>query len=303
MTRTVRFGRRSVELSHPDKVYFPGQGFTKGDVFDYYQTVAPHLLPHTRRRPLSLQRFPDGIAGEGFYQKTVPHSFPDWISRVGVRLKDGSRQDQVTADSRSVLAYLSQEGVVTMHVWPSRAPHLSEPDRMIFDLDPSDDQPFAVVREAAAALRERLASVGLVPHLMLTGSSGAHVWVPLRRGPDFGTVRSFAATVAESLAEERPAELTTKIRKDSREGRLFLDVARNAWGQTAVAPYMLRALPGAPVSAPLEWAELPDTEESGRFTITTMPRRLAQKDDPWKGMGRHAADLGHARTEWRRRYG
>ncbi len=303
MSRTVRFGRRSVELSHADKVYFPDRGFTKGDVFDYYQRVAPGLLPHTRRRPLSLQRFPDGIAGEGFYQKEVPDSFPGWVSRVGVRLKDGSRQDQVTADSRSVLAYLCQQGVVTMHAWPSRAPRLREPDRLIFDLDPSDGQPFRVVREAAEALRERLAAVGLAPHVMLTGSSGAHVWVPLRRGPGFDAVRSFASTVVESLAEERPGELTTEVRKAARGGRLFLDVARNAWGQTAVAPYMLRALPGAPVAAPVEWAELRDTEESGRFTLVTMPTRLARKGDPWKGMGRHAADLRRARAEWRSRYG
>lgn len=302
MSRTVRFGRRSVELSHPDKVYFPGRGFTKGDVFDYYQTVAPSLLPHARRRPLSLQRFPDGISEEGFYQKEVPDSFPEWVSRVAVRLKDGSRQDQVTADSRSVLAYLCQQGVVTMHVWPSRAPRLHQPDRMIFDLDPSDDQPFSAVAEAAELLRERMTSVGLSPYLMLTGSSGAHVWVPLRRGPGFDEVRSFAATVTESLAEERPDDLTTAIRKDRRQGRLFLDVARNGWGQTAVAPYMLRALPGAPVAAPLEWSELHETEESGRFTLTSMPRRLARKEDPWKGMGRHAASLEHARAEWRKRH-
>ncbi|MGD2046344.1 MAG: non-homologous end-joining DNA ligase [Gemmatimonadota bacterium] len=296
----VRFGRRSVELTNTGKVLFPKAGYTKGDLIDYYDGVARHILRHLDRRPLTLQRFPDGISGEGFYQKKAGESIPSWVKRASVPLENGSHQDQVVADDRAALALLAQLATITLHVWLSRVPRLESPDRIVFDLDPADNTPFSALRRTARELRELLDEVGLAPHLMLTGSTGVHVWAPLRVGSGYDEVRGFARSVVEHLADRRPAELTTEVRKKKRQGRLFLDVARNALGQTAVAPYSVRARPEAPVATPLDWDELSDVDESGHYTISSIPHRLAQREDPWKGMGRHAAALSTAVDAWKR---
>lgn len=303
MSPARRYGSREVELTNLDKVFYPDAGFTKGDVVDYYDGVAEHLLPHARGRPLTLQRFPDGIGGEGFYQKAVPDHFPPWVERVEVPLKEGGSQDQVTAGDRATLAYLAQQGTLTLHAWTSRAPEVLRPDRMVFDLDPGESEGFEAVRRGAAELRELLEEVGLTPFVMLTGSKGAHLRVPLRRGPGFDRVRAFARQVADHLASRDPGRYTTEVRKEKRRGRLFLDVARNAHGQTAVVPYSLRALPGAPVAAPLDWDEVASVEGPRRWTLTSVRRRLAQRDDPWKGMGRRAAGLERAEERWERSFG
>ena len=294
MTETRTYGRREVELGNLDKPFFPREGITKGDVLAYHEKLAEPLLRHLADRPLTLQRFPDGIEEEGFYQKRVPDHFPEWVRRVDVPLKDGGTQEQVVADSMATLAFLVQQGVVTLHPWTSRVPELEHPDLMIFDLDPGDREGFGGVRAAAGELRQLLKELGLTPFLMLTGSDGAHVRVPLRRGPGFEEVRAFARRITEYLVQGSPDRYTTAVRKEKREGRLFLDVARNAPGQTAVAPYSLRARPGAPVATPLEWDELGKVEGPRRWTLASVPRRMAHRPDPWKAMGRHAADLDAA---------
>lgn len=303
MSPVRRYGSHEVELSNLDKVFYPDAGITKGDIVDYYEKVAGPLLSHARGRPLSLQRFPDGIEADGFYQKQVPDHFPSWIRRAEVPLKDGGSQEQVVADRAATLAFLAQQGVITLHAWTSRTPDLERPDRMVFDLDPGEGEGFEAVRRAASRLRELLEEVGLAPFVMLTGSSGAHVQVPLRKGPGFDEVRAFARTLADHLAAEEPERYTTEVRKKKRKGRLFLDVARNAHGQTAVLPYSLRPLPGAPVATPLEWDELASVEGPRRWTLVSVPRRMGQRDDPWKGMGRRAAGLEKARERWERAFG
>jgi bifunctional non-homologous end joining protein LigD len=303
MTPSVRFGAHSVEFSSLDKVLFPESGLTKGDLVDHYRIVAPCMLPHVWRRPLTLQRFPEGIGQAGFYQKEAPDFFPEWIARARVTLEDGSEQDQVTADNLATLAFLGQQAAVTLHVWTSRAPAWTHPDRIVFDLDPGEPTTFATTRATAHSVRDRLRAVGLTAFAMITGSRGIHVWVPIRRGPDFDEVRSFARLVAGSIVADRPADLTDEIRKDKRAGRLFVDIGRNGKGQTCVAPYSLRALPAAPVATPVTWSELSDVDSAGAYTLQSLPRRLARRDDPWKGMGRHAADLARARGLWERSEG
>lgn len=296
----ARFGRHSIELTHTDKVLFPDSDITKGDLIDYYTTVADVILPHVRERPLTLQRFPDGITEDGFYQKEATSSIPSWVERATVTLEDGSRQEQVVAGDVATLALLARRAMVTLHVWLSRTGSLGSPDRLVFDLDPGADTPFATLRRTARELRELLGGVGLRGYPMLTGSTGLHVWVPLRPDATYDGVRDFARSMATTLAERRPDELTTEVRKNKRRGRLFLDVARNAEEQTAVAPYSVRARPGAPVATPLNWDELSRVDESGRYTISSVGRRLAQRDDPWKGMARHAASLSKAASAWHR---
>lgn len=297
----TRFGRHSVELTHTDKVLFPDSGITKGNLIDYYAKVADVMLPHLRDRPLTLERFPDGIDEEGFYQKKATESLPAWVRRATVTLEDGSRQDQVVANDVATLGLLAQRATVTMHVWLNRTDHLGAPDRMVVDLDPGESTSFATLRRTARELREMLEEIGLSAYPMLTGSTGLHVWVPLRANAAYDEVRDLARSVATTLAERRSDELTTEVRKEKREGRLFLDVARNAKGQTAVAPYSVRARPGAPVATPLDWDELSGVDESGRYTISSMLRRLAQRDDPWKDMARHAASLAKAASAWDRK--
>ncbi|MGD2123405.1 MAG: non-homologous end-joining DNA ligase [Gemmatimonadota bacterium] len=294
MTRK-QFGPYAVELTREDKVLFPRETVTKGDLVRYYQDVSKPLLTHIRDRPLTLQRFPDGIEEEGFFQKQTPDYFPDWLGRVRVPLENGGSQNQVTVSNAAGLTYLANQGVITLHTWLSRKDDLRAPDRMVFDLDPPGND-FGLVRDGARALKNTLESLGLPPFLMITGSSGAHVWVPLRRGPDFEAVRAFARSVADHLVAESPRRFTKEVRKTKRKGRLFLDVARNALGQTTVAPYSVHPYAGAPAATPLDWEELNDDQLNSRaFTIRSLPRRISQREDPWRGMGRHRTGLGEPR--------
>jgi bifunctional non-homologous end joining protein LigD len=282
-------GRR-VKLSNPEKVLFPAAGLTKADLVEYYERVAPVMLPHLAGRPLSLERYPDGIDAEGFMQKNASRYFPRWIRRARLAKQDGAVA-HVVADDAPTLVYLANQACVSLHVGLSRTDRIDHPDRMVLDLDPSD-QDFEKVRRAAKDARALLEEVGLVPFLQTTGSRGLHLWVPLDRSADFDEVRAFAAGVAEMLVARRPAELTTAQRKAKRGDRVLLDVARNAYGQTAVAPYSVRARPLAPVATPLEWAALDDPKlEPQRYTIKNLFRRLGRKGDPWAEIARHARGL------------
>lgn len=294
------FGRYTVEVTRQEKVLFPDAGYTKGDVIRHYERVSPWLLPHIRNRVLTLQRFPDGIQEKGFYQKAAPAHFPKWLDRAEVRLADGGTQNQVVARNRATLVYLANQGVITLHTALARREHPKQADRMVFDLDPPEDD-FRLVRATAQALREILEGVGLTPFFMTTGSTGGHVWVPLLRGSSFSEIRGFAAEVTEFLAGRQVETLTTAVRKEKRRGRLFLDVGRNAPGQTAVAPYSLRPKKGAPMAMPLEWGSLDDPKLHARsFGLADLDGRMASAGDPWRGMGRSAASLPRAHKEWRR---
>lgn len=290
------YGSHTVEISNADKTFFPDAGITKGDIIDYYERVAETMLPHLAGRPLTMHRYPDGLEGEDFYQKEAPDYFPDWITRVEIQKREeGGRQLQVVCGSKATLVYLANQACLTPHIWLSRQDALDHPDRVIFDLDPPGED-FGPVRWAARRLRALLEDLGLPVFLMLTGSRGAHVVIPIQRGLDFDQARSFAQDVAETLAQRHPDDLTTAQRKRKRGDRLFIDTARNAYGQTAVAPYAVRARAGAPVATPLDWSELDDSElTASRYSVRNLHRRLAQKDDPWKQIGRHAAHLQTAR--------
>lgn len=272
---------REIELSNQDKVLFPDEGITKGDVVEYYRRIAGHMLPLIKRRPLVLKRYPDGIKRSGFYQKEASDYFPDWIETVSVPLKQGGSQSQVVADSAAVLVYLANQAVITPHVWLSTVDHLEAADRLVIDLDPPGDN-FQAVKAGARRLGELLKERGYRPLLMTTGSSGIHVVAPLSAPKDFDAVRESAGDVAEQLAQEQPEQFTTEQSKDKRGQRVFLDVARNAYGQTAVAPYALRARPGAPVATPLAWHELDKPDLSPRsYTMQNIFQRLARIKDPW----------------------
>lgn len=297
MTR-LDFGPCSFEISSTDKILFPKAGITKGELIRYYRKIAPAMLPHIENRPLTLHRFPDGIGRDGFYQQNMPDYFPDWIaSHHAARAADGERDpvEHIMGNNEASLAYLANQGTITLHAWLATAPRLHTPDRLVFDLDPPGED-FEPVRQAArwiVALMERL---GLQPFVMTTGSRGLHVVAPVTPELDFDALRDFARDMAKSLAGQHPDALTIEQRKKARRGRLYLDIMRIAYGQTSVAPYSVRALPGAPVATPLTLDELGDKRlHPRRWHMKNILRRLGQRDDPWRDIRRHAASARRAR--------
>lgn len=269
---------------------FPAAGISKAEVVDYYRRIAPVMLPHLRDRPLSLQRFPDGIEEEGFFQKNTPDYFPGWFRSVRLSKEDGSVRYPMVGDAAG-LVYLANQGTITLHaaLAKSGAPH--HPDRLVFDLDPSGDS-FAPVQEAARILRKALDGLELPSFVQATGSRGLHVVIPLQGKQNFDQARAFALSLARELAQQHPDLLTVEQRKKKRGDRVFLDCMRNAYGQTAVAPYSLRARPGAPCATPLDWREaLSSSMKPDRYGLKNIFRRLARKEDPWKGIGLRAVLL------------
>ena len=292
--RTLRVGRRTVTLSRPEKVLFPAAGVTKAELADYYVAVAEAMLPHLRGRPLALERCPDGIAGERIFQKNVPGYYPAWIHRATVE-KEGGTLQQVVCDDAATLVYLADQACVTAHTWLSRIDEPRTPDILVFDLDPPGND-FEAARSAALAVHALLDELELPAYAKTTGKRGVHVEVPLRRDADFDEVRAFAREVARELVARHPDRLTIEQHRDRRDGRLYLDLMRNGYAQTAVAPYAVRALPHASVATPLEWDEVADPSlRPDAFTVRTVPQRLADGRQPWRGMRRRARGLARAR--------
>jgi bifunctional non-homologous end joining protein LigD len=292
--KTMTIGGQEVEVSNLDKVLFPEIGLTKGDLIDYATRIADAALPHLSGRPLTMQRFPDGIADEGFYQKDVPDYFPDWIDRVELDKENGT-VTHVVANRAATLVYLANQACITLHAALSRADRINFPDRLVFDLDPSDDD-FDKVRFAALKIREALEAAQLVSFVQTTGSRGLHIVVPLDRSAPFDDVRAFAHVVGRHMAREHPDELTVEHRKSERGNRVFIDYLRNAYGQTSVAPYSVRARSGAPIATPLDWPEVEDDRlDPRKFSVGNIFRRLGQKDDPWHDIAEHAQSLDGAR--------
>jgi bifunctional non-homologous end joining protein LigD len=288
---THRVGRRTIEVSHPDKVLFPRDGITKDDLVGYYARVGPLMVRHVRDRPLSQHQFPGGIDAPAFWKKQISKHFPEWIGRVEVSTEKGPQQ-QILANEAAALAYLANQNCITPHVWLSRADALEHPDQLMFDLDPPGED-FEPVRDGALMLREILEDLGLVPFVKTTGSKGLHVTVPLDRTAHFDEVRPFAQAVAELLID-RDERFTSEVRKAKRRGRVFVDIGRTRYGQTAVPAYAVRARDGAPVATPLEWDEVPGLPSAREFTLSNLFRRLSRRADPWRGMARRARSLRRA---------
>ena len=278
---------------------FPADGITKGDLIQYYRDIAATMLPYLRDRPLSLVRYPEGITGERIFQKNIGRHFPDWIPRAEVD-KAGGELCQVLAGKPADLVYLANQACVELHALLSRTGSLHQPDQLIFDLDPPGDDRFRDVRRVALRLRAILADdLGLVSFVKTTGSRGLHVLVPLNGQEDFDAVREFARQVAVLLATAEPELVTVEQRKDARGDRIYADIMRNGYAQTAVAPYSVRARPGAPVAVPLHWDEVADPElTAGAVSIRTIAARLdklASSGDPWAGLTRHRYGLARPR--------
>jgi bifunctional non-homologous end joining protein LigD len=278
-------------ITHPDKILFPDDGITKGELAAYYESIAPLMLPHLRARPITMERYPAGIGEKGFLQKDVTKGFPEWLERVEGPKKDGVVHYVIARDTRSLLWVVNQN-TITPHVWTSRAPNLFHPDICVFDLDPADaDHGGAqrsgpdALRHAALALRGLLDELGLPSWLKTSGSKGFHIVVPLDAKADFGVVARFAHSVGALLVRRDPEHLTQEFSKADRGGRILIDTGRNGYGATFAAAYAVRARPGAPVSAPCTWDELANGTVGPRtFTLRTMAARVAAVGDLWSAL-------------------
>lgn len=296
----MRVSDREVRTSRENKVFFGDDGFTKGDVIGYYRAVADVMTPHLRGRPLALRRYPDGLYGEGFFQKEVADYFPDWLDTAQIPLREGTNQRSVVGPGPASLVYLADQASLEFHIWPSRIQALDRPDRLVVDIDPPGGCELAEVRDVARRVRDLFVELGLVPFVQTTGGKGFHVVAPLDATAGQDLVLRLAHDAANSLVRADPDRLTTAHRKERRGRRIFLDTNRNGYAQTFIAPYSLRARPGAPVAVPLNWHELGKAEPNG-WNIVQVRRRLAHKEDPWAGMDGHAvaADKASARLSAR----
>jgi bifunctional non-homologous end joining protein LigD len=270
-------------ISHPEKVLFPDDGITKGELAAYYEAIAPVMLPHIIGRPVTMERYHRGIGEKGFIQKSVTKGFPEWLERAEVPKKGGTVHHPVVRDVRGLL-WLANQNCITPHVWASRVPDLWHPDVCILDLDPSDNDP-GRVRDAACHVRDLLADLGLRCWVKTSGSKGYHIAVPLDGRADAGTVSGFAHAVGRLMVQRLPALFTLEFAKADRGDRIYLDTGRNHPPATFAAAYAVRAKPGAPVSAPCTWDEV----ESGAIgprslTLRTMAARVAERGDVWADM-------------------
>ena len=270
-------------ITHPEKVLFPDDGITKGELAAYYEMIAPSMLPHILGRPVTMERYHRGIGEKGFFQKDVSKGFPEWLQRAEVPKKDGTVHHPLVSDTRSLL-WLANQNSITPHVWTSRAPNLYQPDICVFDLDPSEDEP-DVLRAAALALRDLLLELGLTSWVKTSGSKGFHIVAPLDGKDGFGEVSRFAHTAGTILVRRDPKHLTQEFSKADRGGRILIDTGRNAYSATFAAAYAVRAKPGAPVSAPCTWDEVEGGEVAPRtFTLRTMAGRIGEAGDLWADM-------------------
>ena len=281
-------------ITHPEKVLFPDDGITKGELASYYESIAPAMLPHIRGRPITMERYPAGIGQKGFFHKDVSKGFPSWLERVEVPKKDGTVHHPVANDARSLL-WIANQNCITPHVWTSRTPDLYYPDVCVFDLDPSKDDEHDVLRKAAVALRDLLEELGLPSWVKTTGSKGFHIVVPLDGKTRMDDVAGFAHRAGALMVARYPDTLTQEFSKADRGGRILVDTGRNGYSATFAAAYAVRAKPGAPVSAPCTWEEVEGGKVVPRtFTLRNMADRMAQVGDLWSGMLRRRRSLTRA---------
>jgi bifunctional non-homologous end joining protein LigD len=270
-------------ITHPDKVLFPDDGITKGELAAYYEAIAPVMVPYMSGRPVTMERYPSGIGHKGFFHKDVSKGFPEWLERVEVPKKDGVVHHPIVRDARSLL-WIVNQNCITPHVWTSRTPNLYYPDICVFDLDPSRPD-LDRLNDAAFALRDLLAELDLTSWVKTSGSKGVHIVVPLDGKTKMGEVARFANTVGAALVARHPDRLTQEFSKADRGTRIYVDTGRNGYSATFAAAYAVRAKPGAPVSAPCTWKELEQGDASPQaFTVRNMAERVERVGDVWADM-------------------
>ena len=293
----IRRGKRLVRLSNLDKPYWPEAGITKGDLLRYYRAVAPALLPHIRGRPFTMKRYPDGWQGRPFFRKDVTNYAPAWVKRVAVRVTTREQQSRtieapVVNDELSLL-WMVNTGCIECHTWYSRIDKLDRPDRVVFDLDPSDDVGIAETVQVALLVKHALDALGLASFPKTSGAHGLHVLVPIERRHTYEDTRRFATEVARSIAAEHPDVATTEWSKAKRRG-VLIDASQNAQGKTIASVYSVRPMPRATVSTPLRWDEVNEKLDPSIYTMEAVFDRLDRHGDIHEGVLRTKQRLGPA---------
>ena len=285
--------KTKVTVSNPEKVLFPESGITKKEYVAFYRDVAKWALPHYEGRPISLERFPNGVGGERFFQKEIPDYFPDYFRRVDVEGDDGEVKPYGVIDNKQSFVYVANM-VAVIHTWTSCADHLRRPDRIIWDMDPMDVG-FDKVRAGARLFKYLLEELGMRPWVMTSGSRGLHVVVSIEPEHDTEEVFAFSKETSDLMARKLPQLFTTIFTKSKRGKRVYVDYLRNRFAQTAVGPYVVRAIEGGPISMPIQWEELDDESVGPQsFTLRNAIDKLKSEGDAWKGMYRKRDRLEEA---------
>src|SRR5205823_6540784 len=290
----AQVGKRKIELSNLPKVLFPDDHIVKAQLIEYYLKIAPTILAHVKGRPLSLVRYPDGIGGESFFQKNRPDWAPDWLEYVTL---GEEKKDYILATEEASLVWLANLACIELHQMHSRSPHFDKPDYIAYDFDPPENFAFPQVAELALEFKEHLESFGYHPFLKTTGRKGLHIVTPIEPKWDFSQAFEAAKALTQPFVESHPSSLTLQIKKDYRKGKVLLDIYRNRQSQTIVAAYSARGLPGAPVSTPLRWEELPGIESPKVFHLRNVPRRVIENGDPWEAMAAYATAIHTERKQ------
>jgi bifunctional non-homologous end joining protein LigD len=287
----MRLGRYDVPVTNLDKPFFPARGLTKGDLVSYYAGVAEHALPHLRRRPFHMKRFPNGVEGEFFHQKRVPANHPEYVDEVFVQFPSGHSTVFAIVDNAAALVWVANLGCIELHTWASRVPEIEKPDYVLIDLDPTTDGQWPFVRDIALVVREVMDELGLRSYPKTSGATGLHILAPIKPELAFPVVRNFAKALAVEVERriDDQAIATTTWRVADRVG-VFVDYGQNARDRTIAAAYSVRPTPDARVSAPLSWDEVA-TVEPEAFTLETMPARVEAVGDPMRGMWKSPPSL------------
>ncbi len=264
-------------ISHPNKIYFPKNNITKEALIEYYAKVSDYFLPHTKSRPITIERYPNGIDESGFIQQNVKKDEP----HITVKQKSGDDTHHPKINSKEDLHYYANLGTITFHHYLSTEDAINKPDIMMFDLDPSQKN-LKALHTIAKAIKTVLEDKGLTSFIMTSGSKGYHIIIPIKPEHDFDYVRDYAKGIAETVIERHPDLATIEMQKDNREGKIFIDYLRNAFGQTTVVPYAVRTKKDAPVATPLTWDELTSSMHPQKYTIENIFKRLGKKEDPFK---------------------
>ncbi len=285
----AQIGKRKLELSNLDKVLFPEDDIVKAEVIEYYLKIAPTLLNHVKGRALTLIRFPDGIAGESFYQKNRPEWAPDWLEFVNLGKEE--KKDYIVATEPASLVWLANLAALELHQLHSRKPNFEFPDYMVFDLDPPEGYDFKKIVLLALDLKEHIESFGYTSFVKTTGGKGVHICCPIEARWDFHTVFEAAQLIAKPYVDKNVNTTTLQIKKEARKGRVLIDIFRIRSGQSIVSPYSIRGRNGAPVSMPLTWDELAKVKSPVEFNINTALDKVMADGDAWEGIDAYAVEL------------
>ncbi|MBI2344538.1 DNA ligase [Candidatus Dependentiae bacterium] len=269
-----------MKLSHKNKIWFPQTKITKENITLYYQKIAPYFLKYCKNHLMVLLRYPNGIDQDFFYQKQIPQYFPAYIKRKTINLKKGEKQTLVVIANQKSLLYLVNQATITFHSWLSNTKNVNNPDKIVFDFDPSTND-LKQLRFAVTEMKKIIENYNLVPFLMTTGSKGYHIVIPIKPEYNFDIIHKFTKKLALELVNKYPKIITKNLKIKERNDKIFIDYLRNSYGQTSVAAYSVRAIEKAPIATPIEWKELNKIKPQ-QITINTVFKRLKIKGDVWK---------------------